>query len=322
MTGPRVVIVGAGVVGAALADEITARGWDDVTVVDQGDLPAPGGSTSHAPGLVFQASGSKTMTEMARYTVEKFCSLEAEAGPCFLQVGGLEVATTPERAAELHRRHGWLSAWGVEAHLLDDPGHPIALLSLGGHAEKTKAGPPRALTIPFSRSAGMSGNLVVAARYDREGSLWIGTPTGIDRFRETKLTPIAPAGYLEAAGVAPDSNGRVWVAARRGTPAALLTVGDHIVPRLDAPSMLTCIYRDLRGGIWIGGVGLWERKGDGFAPVPLPPVMHHGRAVGPGSVEHGDRRLTIEEVPRCRGTRADRSSACSWRRDSYRERCS
>ncbi|MEO3938890.1 FAD-dependent oxidoreductase [Dermatophilaceae bacterium Soc4.6] len=118
MTGPKVVIIGAGVVGAALVDELTARGWDDVTVVDQGDLPAPGGSTSHAPGLVFQASGSKTMTELARYTVEKLSSLEAEAGPCFLQVGGLEVATTPERAAELQRRHGWLTAWGVESHLL------------------------------------------------------------------------------------------------------------------------------------------------------------------------------------------------------------
>ena len=56
MTGPKVVIIGAGVVGAALVDELAARGWDDVTIVDQGDLPAPGGSTSHAPGLVFQAS--------------------------------------------------------------------------------------------------------------------------------------------------------------------------------------------------------------------------------------------------------------------------
>jgi dimethylglycine oxidase len=119
MTGPKVVIIGAGVVGAALADELTGRGWDDVTVVDQGDLPAPGGSTSHAPGLVFQASSSKTLTDLARYTVEKFCSLEAEAGPCFLQVGGLEVATTPERVVELHRRHGWLTAWGVESRLLD-----------------------------------------------------------------------------------------------------------------------------------------------------------------------------------------------------------
>jgi dimethylglycine oxidase len=119
MTGPRVVIVGAGVVGAALVDELTARGWDDVTIVDQGDLPAPGGSTSHAPGLVFQASGSKTMTELARYTVEKLSGLEVDGEPCFLQVGGLEVATTPERVAEIHRRHGWLTSWGVEAHLLD-----------------------------------------------------------------------------------------------------------------------------------------------------------------------------------------------------------
>ena len=28
MTGPRVVIIGAGIVGASLADELSARGWD------------------------------------------------------------------------------------------------------------------------------------------------------------------------------------------------------------------------------------------------------------------------------------------------------
>ncbi|MFE1833076.1 GcvT family protein [Streptomyces sviceus] len=118
MAGPRVVIIGAGVVGAALADEISARGWTEVTVVDQGPLPATGGSSSHAPGLVFQANPSKTMTELARYTVEKFCSLDVDGQPCFLQVGGLEVATTPERVTELHRRHGWLTAWGVESRIL------------------------------------------------------------------------------------------------------------------------------------------------------------------------------------------------------------
>ncbi|WP_424536714.1 GcvT family protein [Sphaerisporangium viridialbum] len=113
MTGPRVVVIGAGVVGAALAEELSARGWDDITVVDQGEVPTPGGSSTHAPGLVFQTNPSKTMTEMARYTVEKLMRLG-----CFLQVGGLEVATTPERFAELRRRHGWATAWGVEAHLL------------------------------------------------------------------------------------------------------------------------------------------------------------------------------------------------------------
>lgn len=118
MAGPRVVIIGAGVVGAALADEISERGWTEVTVVDQGPLPATGGSSSHAPGLVFQTNSSKTMTEMARYTVEKFCSLDVDGKPCFLQVGGLEVATTPERLTELRRRHGWLAAWGIEGRLL------------------------------------------------------------------------------------------------------------------------------------------------------------------------------------------------------------
>ncbi|KMS67612.1 sarcosine dehydrogenase [Streptomyces viridochromogenes] len=118
MAGPRVVIIGAGVVGAALADEISERGWTEVTVVDQGPLPATGGSSSHAPGLVFQTNSSKAMTEMARYTVEKFCSLDVDGKPCFLQVGGLEVATTPERLAELRRRHGWLAAWGIEARLV------------------------------------------------------------------------------------------------------------------------------------------------------------------------------------------------------------
>ncbi|WP_436762749.1 GcvT family protein [Streptosporangium sp. V21-05] len=113
MAGRRVVIIGAGVVGAALADELSARGRDDITVVDQGAVPATGGSSSHAPGLVFQTNPSKTMAELARYTVEKLVALD-----CFLQVGGLEVATTPERLAELHRRHGWATSWGIEARLL------------------------------------------------------------------------------------------------------------------------------------------------------------------------------------------------------------
>ncbi len=96
-----------------------ARGWDDLTLIEQGELPAPGGSSSHAPGLVFQANGSKTMAELARYTVEKLGSLEVDGLPCFLPVGGLEVATTPERLAELDRRHGWLEAWGIAGERLD-----------------------------------------------------------------------------------------------------------------------------------------------------------------------------------------------------------
>jgi dimethylglycine oxidase len=115
----RVVIIGAGIVGVNLADELTERGFDQVTVVDQGPLPMTGGSTSHAPGLVFQVSPSKTMTELATYTVEKLKSIDVDGQWCFNQVGGLEVATTPDRLADLHRRHGWLTSWGVEGRVVD-----------------------------------------------------------------------------------------------------------------------------------------------------------------------------------------------------------
>ncbi|GAA5173131.1 FAD-dependent oxidoreductase [Pseudonocardia eucalypti] len=118
MVGPKVVIIGAGVVGAALADELAARGWDDITIVDQGRLPEPGGSSSHAPGLVFQTNASKTMADLARYTVDKLCGLDYRGDPCFLQVGGLEVATTGPRLAELHRRAGWAHAWGLDAEVV------------------------------------------------------------------------------------------------------------------------------------------------------------------------------------------------------------
>ena len=52
MAQRRIVIIGAGVVGAALADELVLRGEHDVIVVDKGPLFATGGSSSHAPGLI------------------------------------------------------------------------------------------------------------------------------------------------------------------------------------------------------------------------------------------------------------------------------
>ncbi|WP_338597335.1 FAD-dependent oxidoreductase [Saccharopolyspora sp. SCSIO 74807] len=117
-TTPRVVIIGAGIVGTNLADELTERGWHRLTVLDQGPLPLTGGSTSHAPGLVYQTSGSKTMTEFAGYTVDKLAGLDVDGGWCFNRVGGLEIATTPERLDDLHRKQGWATSWGVSGAVI------------------------------------------------------------------------------------------------------------------------------------------------------------------------------------------------------------
>ncbi|GAA2006515.1 FAD-dependent oxidoreductase [Brevibacterium samyangense] len=105
---PRIVVIGAGIVGTNLADELVSRGHTDITVIEQGPLDLPGGSTSHAPGLVFQTNPDRTMTRFAQYTIDKLLSLDA-----FDQVGGLELATTPERLDDLHRKAGYAQSWGV-----------------------------------------------------------------------------------------------------------------------------------------------------------------------------------------------------------------
>ena len=119
MSSPRVVIIGAGIVGANLADELVGRGWTDITVVEQGPLATPGGSTSHAPGLVYQTNPSRSMALFAGYTVQKLLGLSADGRSCFDQVGGLEVATTPARLEDLKRKLGWAQSWGIDARLVD-----------------------------------------------------------------------------------------------------------------------------------------------------------------------------------------------------------
>jgi glycine cleavage system aminomethyltransferase T/glycine/D-amino acid oxidase-like deaminating enzyme len=116
---PRVVIIGAGIVGTNLADELASRGWNNITVVEQGPLELAGGSTSHAPGLVFQTNPSKTMTEFASYTVNKLLSLTDGGVSCFNQLGGLELATTEARLEDLKRKLGYATSWGVEGRIID-----------------------------------------------------------------------------------------------------------------------------------------------------------------------------------------------------------
>src|SRR6185295_10538832 len=59
----RIVIVGAGIVGVSAAWELTKRGVSNVVVIDRGDLFRTGGSTSHAPGGVFQNNSVRTVSK-------------------------------------------------------------------------------------------------------------------------------------------------------------------------------------------------------------------------------------------------------------------
>ena len=117
-THARLVIVGAGIVGCSAAYHLAQLGWHDILVLDKGPLFETGGSTTHAPGLIFQTNYSKMMTEFARYTVNLLKPLQHGGEQCAYQVGGIEVAATPARWEELKRKQGVAMSYGLEGHLL------------------------------------------------------------------------------------------------------------------------------------------------------------------------------------------------------------
>lgn len=116
----QLVIIGAGVVGAAAAYHLTQMGWNDVLVLDKGPLPHNDGSTSHAPGGVVVATHNKLMTQFADYTTKLYGSLPpyADDQNQYNLVGSLEVARTQRRFNDMIRLHGEATGYGVETHLL------------------------------------------------------------------------------------------------------------------------------------------------------------------------------------------------------------
>ena len=113
-----VVVIGAGIVGCAAAHYLTLAGVRDVVVVDQGPIGDTGGSSFHAPGLCFQTNGSKLSCTLAQWTRELYRSLDTPERRTWWEVGSLEVATTPERLAEMRRRHAYATSWGLESHVI------------------------------------------------------------------------------------------------------------------------------------------------------------------------------------------------------------
>src|SRR5579862_277518 len=95
----RIVVIGAGIVGNSLAYHLTRLGVSDITMIDKGPLPNPGGSTGHASNFIFPVDHSKEMTLLTLESMRQYKDLGV-----FVESGGIEIARTPERMQELARR--------------------------------------------------------------------------------------------------------------------------------------------------------------------------------------------------------------------------
>ena len=112
-TQARVVVVGAGIVGNSVVYHLARLGWRDIVQIDKGPLPNPGGSTGHASNFLFLVDHNK---EMAALTVES--ARQYREWDVYTECGGIEVARTETRMAELRRRMDSSKNWGIESRLV------------------------------------------------------------------------------------------------------------------------------------------------------------------------------------------------------------
>ncbi len=114
----QTLIVGGGVAGASAAYHLSKLGRTDVVLLERNQLTS--GTTWHAAGLIMQLRSTHALTELARYNVELYSSLESETGQAtgFKQNGTLGVCRTKDRLYETRKVASIAKSFDIEAHMI------------------------------------------------------------------------------------------------------------------------------------------------------------------------------------------------------------
>ena len=137
-----VLVIGAGIVGAASAFELSRRGHR-VLVVDRGSIGREGSGTT-AGNLHVQAVHTRRPGQRVPLDARRFMPLQKAASRLWetvpdqldadielVRTGGFTVAETDDQVQELKQKGVWEAEFGVETELLDETAAHQALTVLG-----------------------------------------------------------------------------------------------------------------------------------------------------------------------------------------------
>jgi PAS domain S-box-containing protein len=171
----------------------------------------------------------------------------------------LQGAPSPLTARTLLRdRHGGL--WiGTQAHGI--------VHSYGGK------------TFLFTQADGLTSDMVVALFEDREGTIWVATPKGLDQFRESPVGSLSVDAGLSSAtttSILAARDGSIWI----GTPDGLNRWKDgrmRIYRKRSDPGLaddnIQSLFEDESGRIWVSGFrGLAVYENGSFRAIPPVPA--------------------------------------------------
>jgi len=145
----------------------------------------------------------------------------------------------------------------------------------------------------FTAKDGLSDDVVLAILQDREGNIWVGTNSGLDRFHKTNLVPVVlpfkSGNGILAAGDAGDA----WV--QEENFMVRLHAGRADRAGHPIPCQTIFAYRDPAGAIWwICWDAIYRDDAGNYTRVPLPPSfpkMYIERAIA--ATEDGSGALWL-----------------------------
>jgi len=132
----------------------------------------------------------------------------------------------------------------------------------------------------------LGSNAVTGFAEAPDGTLWIGTDTGLVHWANHKLTaynggPQYPLGVGTVRSIAFAPDGAIWLA----TPAGLMQFRDGLFTRPEMIHQLSryriwSLYADHDGSLWIGtGTGLYLWRGGSLRHIVLPRITNQTQAV-------------------------------------------
>ena len=127
----------------------------------------------------------------------------------------------------------------------------------------------------LTQSRGMSGPQAQSFFEDREGNIWIGTASGLDRLRRNRLSTVVLEHAPEEPGVALGPRGAVLIGDRAN--GAVYRQDGQGSTRLDAHGPITASYRAPDDTAWFGSdYGIYALTPDGQLAPTAPPAEVRG----------------------------------------------
>ena len=114
-----VVVIGGGVMGCSTLYHLAKNGVSDAILLERNELTS--GTTWHSAAQVRALRSTKNLTDLIRYSVELYATLEKETGQNtgWINKGSLSIATNADRLIHIKRQEALAQLFGVRAEAIE-----------------------------------------------------------------------------------------------------------------------------------------------------------------------------------------------------------